>query len=452
MNIIKTYVSKFLIGAAVLMAAFLSSCSNNDYVKNIPNNCTALLSVDAKRVEGVDGSGLLKKILQVEDVLSVGIDFKEKVYLFETVDGNIGLAAKIKNESDFTKNIDALVNSGVCTRPTKKANISFVMIKNSWLVAYNSDALMMVGPITVAARPSVENFAIACFRQEEEQSVMASKLYQRLDTIDAPIALVCQAQALPEKLVAPFTIGAPKEADASQVMIAAKISVMNKILLIDGKTYSENADIDKALKESQEKLRPITPTLVKAFNEEQLLGMFMNVNGKDFLPMLHQNKYIQALLVGLNTAIDMDNIIRSIDGDMAIMVPSYKETSLSMSLNAKLGDSKWLSDVDYWKQSCPKGSSIADAGKDTYCYTDGSMKFFFGVTPQLYFFSGNDEVIARKSLEASVKPLPANVESFIIGRRMAVVFNLQTLLSSNDGLETLLAPVFGTVNRVVYVN
>ena len=148
----------------------------------------------------------------------------------------------------------------------------------------------------------------------------------------------------------------------------------------------------------------------------------------------------------------MDNIIRSLDGDMAIMVPSYKETSLSMSLNAKLGDSKWLSDVDYWKQSCPKGSSIADAGKDTYCYTDGSMKFFFGVTPQLYFFSGNDEVIARKSLEASVKPLPANVESFIIGRRMAVVVNLQTLLSSNDGLETLLAPVFGTVNRVVYVN
>ena len=191
MNITKTYVSKFLIGAAVIMAAFLSSCSNNDYVKNIPNNCTALLSVDAKRVEGVDGSGLLKKILPVEDVLSLGIDFKEKVYLFETVDGNIGLAAKIKNESDFTKNIDALVNSGVCTRPTKKANISFVMIKNSWLVAYNSDALMMVGPITVAARPSVENFAIACFRQEEEQSVMASKLYQRLDTIDAPIALVC---------------------------------------------------------------------------------------------------------------------------------------------------------------------------------------------------------------------------------------------------------------------
>lgn len=134
MNITKTYVSKFLIGAVVLMAAFLSSCSNNDYVKNIPNNCTALLSVDAKRVEGVDGSGLLKKILPVEDASSVGIDFKEKVYLFETVDGNIGLAAKIKNESDFTKNIDALVKSGVCARPTKKANISFVMIKTHGLL------------------------------------------------------------------------------------------------------------------------------------------------------------------------------------------------------------------------------------------------------------------------------------------------------------------------------
>ena len=132
MKITRYNISKFLIGAAIIIVAFLSSCDNNDYVKHIPNNCTALLSVDVKRVEGIDGTGLLKMLLPVDDVSTVGIDFKEKVYLFETIDGNFGLAAKMKNDSDFKNTVDFFVKSGVCTQPKTKADINFVMIKDSW--------------------------------------------------------------------------------------------------------------------------------------------------------------------------------------------------------------------------------------------------------------------------------------------------------------------------------
>ena len=57
------------------------------------------------------------------------------------------------------------------------------------------------------------------------------------------MALVAQAQALPEKFVAPFTLGAPKNADASQIVIAAEMNVQKGMLRIKGETFSFNPSI-----------------------------------------------------------------------------------------------------------------------------------------------------------------------------------------------------------------
>lgn len=60
---------------------------------------------------------------------------------------------------------------------------------------------------------------------DEDAGVKSSRLFAQLDSIDSPIAMVAQVQALPEKFVAPFTLGAPKDADASQIVIAAGMKV-----------------------------------------------------------------------------------------------------------------------------------------------------------------------------------------------------------------------------------
>ncbi len=55
---------------------------------------------------------------------------------------------------------------------------------------------------------------------------------------------------------------------------------------------------------------------------DALAGIFMNVKGKQFLPMMQSNRSLQTLLMGINQAVDMDNIMRSVDGDMAIVMPT----------------------------------------------------------------------------------------------------------------------------------
>lgn len=439
---------------SAVVAVLLSSCSNTDYVSNIPSGCSALMSVDAKNVDGVDGARFIKAVFAVDDAASLGIDFGSKVYFFEAADGNLGIAARLGSADKLAETIARLAAKGTCTAVKKRGDLSFSLFHGSWLVAFSDNALMVLGPITAASRADAERSVLGYFKQDEEHSIVATKIYQRLDTISAPIALVAQAQALPEKFVAPFTIGAPKDADASQVMIAARLGMHGKTLVIDGTTYSDNQAVDKALKEAHACFRPITPALVNAFDGSNMLGLFMNVDGNAFLPMLQQNKGIQALLVGLNTAIDMDNIIRSIDGDMSIAVPRYNgDGGMAMSLTAKLGNKRWLADIGYWKQSCPKGTAIADAGKDTYCYTDGKMKFFFGVTPSLYFVSGSSAEAVATQTAASAKPLPKEVMALVVGKRMAMVLGLKALsASSAGGVGGMLAPLVGDMDTVVYVS
>ena len=73
----------------------LSSCSNTDYVNAIPKQATAIISVDAAQMSGVGSTLVLKTLLKTTDLGKTGIDLSQKVYLFETAEGNLGVCAAV---------------------------------------------------------------------------------------------------------------------------------------------------------------------------------------------------------------------------------------------------------------------------------------------------------------------------------------------------------------------
>src|SRR5574344_2815140 len=113
---------------------------------------------------------------------------------------------------------------------------------------------------------------------------------------------------------------------------------------INGETFSFKKTIDKSLKDATKIYRPIKGKYINSMPKNAMLGMFLNVNGNKFLPLMHSNKGIQQLLLGINAAIDMDNIIRSVNGDMAIVLPSFSDANLKMTMAAQLAHYKWLAD------------------------------------------------------------------------------------------------------------
>lgn len=442
---------------ASLMIVLMSACSDNDYLNAIPSKSTAVISIDMSRLNGQEQEQnqehILKTMLHVDDVSKCGLDVKEKVYLFETIDGNLGLCAKVADEGDVSNWLSQLSQQRISSTVTERKGFHFAVLKDSWLVGFSSKALLVMGPVVAEAQAEMQRQMVRYLNADEDAGIKSSKLFAQLDSIDSPMAMVAQAVALPEKFVAPFTLGAPKDADASQIVIAAGMDVEDGVLKIAGRTFSFNPSINQALVKSQQVFRPIQGDYVQSMPDDAMAGIFMNVAGSRFLPLVQSNQGLQTLLMGINASIDMDNILRSVDGDMSIVLPTLGADHMQMMMAARLSHAKWLSDVDYWKQSCPKGSTIGNWKLNAFCYSSGKTCFYFGVTDDKQFFSGNDEVSAESSIRPSSHPISKRVQNMIRGEKMVMVINLEKSGGGGSAMQAvtgLLSPLFGQLTAVVY--
>ncbi len=434
-----------------IMVTALTACTDNSYLNAIPSESTALISIDPAKMSGVNNVAVLKTLLHASNIDKSGIDASHKIFMFEAPDGNLGVCTKVNNEDDLTETFNNLAKKGSCPKPMKRRGFHFTVLKDAWVAGWSDASLLIMGPVTVDGQAELQQQISRYLKQDEEDGITASKIYEKLDSIDAPISMVAQAQALPDQFVAPFTLGAPKGADPSQVMIAAEMSVKNGLMHINGETFSFNKGINKALKNAATIYRPIKGKYVKAMQADAMMGMFLNVNGVKFLPLMQSNKGIQALLMGVNQAIDMDNIIRSVDGEMAIITPKYGKDNISMSMSAQLANKKWIADIDYWKQSCPKGGRIENWQPQGWYYTDNKTTFYFGITEDMQFMSGSSKDEALQSVKTTKKQLPTNVQNMINGQKLVMVINMNAMTGSKAGAVTsMLRPIFGNVKTIVY--
>lgn len=437
---------------AGVVTALLSACNHSDYLNAIPEDSKALVAVDVAKMSGLSNPVLLKSVLHVSDLDKSGLDLSRKIYLFEDAVGNLGLCASVSDAGRLEKTLQA---SG--RKIKSKRGFHFTTVNDSWIIGFSDQSMLVMGPVTIDAQAELQNRMALYLKQDEGSSVRGTPLFDRLDSISSPMAMVTQVEALPEKLVAPFTLGAPKNTDPSEVYIAAGISISKRHLWIDGETFSFNRKVNEALQQAAKVYRPIKGRYVRTMDQSAQIGIFMNVAGEQFLPLMKNNAGLQALLTGINAAIDMDNIIRSVDGDMAIVVPSFSNDRLQLSMAAQLANSKWLADVDYWKQSCPAGGRIGDWGQNRFFYQDSHTAFYFGVSEDGQFMSGSSKEAALASIAAGAGKGAADpsLHQMIAGQRMVLLANLKALAGEGSSgamtqVSEMMRPFFGDVDYVVY--
>lgn len=432
--------------AIIFSVLLFTGCANESYQQAIPKESTALVSFDANQMSGINNKTLLRTILKMKNLDESGIDFTQKIYLFTSPDGNLGICAKVDNADKISTMLQRMGSESASFR-----DAFFSTIRDSWMVGYNKQSLLIMGPIPLTKQEEAKATIAKYLQQDEEESILASPIYQVLDSLDSPMTLVAQAQALPDKIIAPLMLGAPKDATTTDVLIAAKMKVEKGCWYVEGSPFSWNKRINQTIQESKKIYRPIQGKYIEAMPDTALFGMFVNVDGKQFLPILQNNKSLQVLLTGINQAIDLDNIIRSVNGDMSVVIPQYEQQNISISMAAQLAHSKWLADVDYWKQSVPAGGKLTDWNKHAFVYTNGKTRFFFGVTDSLQFYSGATPQEASNSIKASNHPFESSILHQIKGEKMVMIINVRDYRNERLSMITdLLRPVFGNIHTLVY--
>ncbi|MFC2812514.1 MAG: DUF4836 family protein [Prevotella conceptionensis] len=447
---------KDIIGALVSLVVLLVSCSKANYVQSIPKSSMAVMAIDVPKLgKDLKAENILKTFIGADsNVADCGIDLSSKLYLFEAADMNFGLCAKVDDVSKLAATFDALVQKGTAVAGKERKGCQFYTVNNVWAVGFNDDALLLMGPQPLAVQPDLQLRMAKLLNIDLKKEDRRSPLLASVDAIDAPMALVARLDALPENVALPFTLGLPKRVNLSQVVLKAGLHFSGNALLMKGETFSYNQTIDESLKRVANAYRPIGESFLKDATSPAALTLFANMEGDKLLGIVQDNVVLSTLLTGLNTAIDMDNIIRSVDGNIIISTSTYASGQANLSMKAQVKATNWLMDVGYWKRSCPPGSTIYDAGPRAYVFDNGSYKYYFGLKADNSFYCLPHPPFQQPVSATANGQVSPNIANEIRGKRLALVFNLDALAGIR-GIKAnsldIVKSYLGGVNTIVYI-
>ena len=437
----------------------LVACSNDDYTKALPSGSTALMYVDMKQSGGVESRDFLKKMVPIDDLGDCGLDFAQKLYFFELADGAVGLCARVSDAKQVGKTLKKLAENDQCKEISEVGGLQTAVLGQSWVAAYDDNAFLLMFSVPATDIQSAKNRLVRYLKQDGDRSEKFTQLFQKLNATKGIAAVVGRGQTL----LKTTDLDLPQGVEASQVLEAVSVTVEDSVVYARSNLFSFDEKVSKALNDHERVFRPIEGRYAQNFTKNAFMNIAMNVDGERFFPMIQNHETMMAFLVSANAAIDMNNIIKSIDGDVAMMY--FGDLMFSDSrflLLSELAHSQWLADVGYWKTSTPKGGEIKDLGKDTYCYSDGQSQYYFGLVggsndgqksaSSQQFFCGNTPNAATSPFEPFGEPIPSAVVEKIKGNRFTVVMNLE---KSGGILAMMLKerfqPLFGDFNTVVYL-
>ncbi len=310
--------------AAVMLLA-LAGCSNSNYIDSVPSNSKAVMSVNAMKL--IDDDSPVKTMVLPfvnKDKKSLkGIDLTKDMYAFETIDGMFGLSIFVNDRAELLDFFQRLQTIGVMSELTEKDDEIFAIASEQWMAGYTDQRLLVMGPVVNSAteRENMQNRMRSMLLQGADDGLRNSDMWTYLGEVDAPVKMIAQASALPDQLVSAFMIGAPRGTDPSDVLLRAEVEYEDSVLMMKGDMFSYNPNIDQALKKTAEVYRPITVNWEKMMADTLMAGIFMNVDGEQFVELMSRNKTLGSMLMSTNRY----DRIKGNKGDLAFLFSGKME-------------------------------------------------------------------------------------------------------------------------------
>lgn len=301
----------------MVVVVVLSACSSDDYVGVVPDGCTALMSIDVPRLaesqKGVDAR-LLRTFFRVSSPDDCGVDLSSKLFLFQTPDGSIGMVAKVRDADDVDAWISKLQQQGVCKSVKEHKEKSFTVMNGSWVVGYDDRALLVMGPVMPTAQPTMMRRMIRML--DETSNVQESPVFGKLEQMQAPMAFIAQASALPDQLAPLCSLGVPEGTAADKVLLAATMESKDGCMIVSGEPFSFDETVDEAMKKAVKCYHPIKGSFSGQLPSAAVYTIVTDVDGKELVPLLRSDKQLGGMLAGMGAKVDVETFIGNIDGDM----------------------------------------------------------------------------------------------------------------------------------------
>ena len=356
------------------------------YLSMLPSHPKVLAFVDWQRLSDEnnmkedDWQGLLPEGV---DLMDTGIDWSEKSYAFISADEHVGLLVPVRDYNDLLAMFEGADAKGICSGIEEYRGCSWTVYDGAWMIGFNSRALLVMGPGLGTDMDVLRREMMLCFKQDKDKSGMASPLYADLKGKDASLRMASELGVLPVVLGGEFLEDFSEQVVLRDGRICADVCFSSHGVAIETEFVSDNPELDKYF----DRLTRIGGHLEGDFTgnvpSDALAWACINVDGSVLLDELRKNPVVRTLLLGLNMNVDADLIIKSIKGDVAVTVNAgaFQENT-DVLLTARLADSEFLREADYWKESAAVRNgylSFKDYGNNRFGVNVDGVQIYFGV-------------------------------------------------------------------------
>ncbi|MBQ8674686.1 MAG: DUF4836 family protein [Bacteroidaceae bacterium] len=377
--------------AIVCMAVATIGCRNenvDDYVMAVPADAEAVAAVRLDHIlrKAAINNSLLTKmqlsaltnssalggageaLAQFASNPSVsGLDFSSPAYFFKRGE-SIGLSLKVDDESMLDSFVDMLVDKGVCTRTRERNGMTWSTIMQEATMVWNDGTLLIT-------YPADNRLAAACMSCTFDDSFAATDAFNNMSEHSGDdIVLYANASVMTDEMKSAVKSKMPAGARWHDMELTAGIAFEAGRTTISALISSTNPKIQSEIDRYGEALKPIGPDMVNMVPRGSALWMLMGADGPRLLEVMKSLPGIKEQLIAMGLGIDVEQMLRAVDGDVLIAMNDLKaatdaeqDETASVGLYARLANTDFMADVDYWKQSAKDyGIDFQSVGNDQY--------------------------------------------------------------------------------------
>lgn len=417
------------ISALVMVVLALCSCTNTDYQNVIPANASLVVKVDMKSIaeksdfknskwmKELDGSlGAvvsgkdMKSVKEyVADPMKIGIDFSMPLYFFMMADETMGMTMKVSDE-DHVKDFLLLLNKqGLASKPQEKDHWMCGTLIDDIYYSYDGTTFLMLasmkGKNTTISRMARELTAL-----KESDSFVGTEAFGRLNEEEKDVVMYVMSAQMIESLkmaggVLPPSIYKDVEALASLDFAQGEARIM-------GKLFAKTKDAQHLIDEANANLKKMNGRYLDKVSDDAAIWIGAGVKGEWLLEKIKENKELKTMLFATERAVDVEQMLKAMDGDVSLELPLLNTEKVDYVLQAELNNTDFLADVNDWKLSQKDyGIEMKELEPQQYQLMLDGQTYRWGVRDKdLYWATPRAVEHAENSADAKLKAYREQIE------------------------------------------
>lgn len=331
----------------LILALLLSACGREaDYAKVIPVDAKIVFTLDCQRI--LDESGLsatsenekvqqftksIKKNLTASETelfnliltnpTELGVDWSKKVYGF--IQSNTNIAALVLPVTDA----ETLKSTFLSYVGKRVRGHQFVDEEGfSWASGRHFDVAVANQVCVFILTPGNEKPATLKHRvatwlnQKENESFISTKYHDQLLDLHGEVGFYASITSLPENMSMMSSVVHSEDMDVSSIKYLADVSFEEGQIVAKGKILYEDAIMRDWLVKQEKACKNLKAKSLAYLPKTTPLWFGIGLDGNELFQLLLNHPTYGKQLQRMSLPLDLEGVIRSIDGDVSITYPS----------------------------------------------------------------------------------------------------------------------------------